>query len=465
MSPSSTRRQVLRMTTGFAISTAITGCNQPATSDTTTSKTTTSKTTTEPRALVDLTRESYLAKAWTLSQDRFRFPKGDSVPLSNLDESVRDAVRTAIDSPPYTTQDASQGLLDGIDDVDLVTYGDTVWDVEHTFPTVTVRLDTDISEDEPIEERTVTRDEDVVRSNDAIGDVVSTIAPLGVETAPRPYETTRLDPEVQDFLERFDYIETPNGPGEIVVSRTNRSPPHTVRAQEATDEELYGRSIRETADYGPPTREFIDRLLASDRKTPGDYRDRIRVRYPDDVPRQFARDIDYGSNYVRVGDEVFGFATRHVHWDDLPVTFDATVLGENDGTTGPIDVELSVQNSGDDILRLQMEGCTPFGVLWAYGPGGERVLWNDAYERTENAVIENGSVVPESRAEMDLQPGQTQSATYRLGHDNLGTDDSLQAGTYEVLGTIWAKWPTYEGAKEYDWRSQLFPYTLTIQVV
>jgi hypothetical protein len=86
------------------------------------------------------------------------------------------------------------------------------------------------------------------------------------------------------------------------------------------------------------------------------------------------------------------------------------------------------------------------------------------YEQTENVVIENGSVVPESHMEMDLQPGQTQSATYRLGHDNLGSDEPLQSGTYEVLGTIWAKWPTYEGAKEYDWRSQLFPYTLTIEV-
>jgi hypothetical protein len=464
MSPSSTRRQLLRTTTALAISTTVAGCNQSITTDTTTSKTATSKTTTDSRVLIDVTRESYLAKAWTLPQDRFRFPKGNSVPLSDLGESVRDAVRTAIDSPPYTTRDASQNLLDGIDDVNLVTYEDTVWNVEHTFPTVTIRLDTEISEDEPLDERTVTHDEDVIRSNDAIEDVVSTIAPLGVETAPRPYETTRLDSEVQDFLDRYDYIETPRGAGEIVVSRTNRSPPHTIRAREATDEELYARRIREAADYGPPTREFIDRLLASNRKTPGNYQDRIRVLYPDDVPWQFERDLDHGSNYVRVDDEVFGFDTRHVHWDELPVRFDATVSGENDGTTGPIDVQFSVRNSGDNIIRFQMEGCTPFGVLWAYGPGGERVLWNDVYEQTENVVIENGSVVPESHMEMDLQPGQTQSATYRLGHDNLGSDEPLQSGTYEVLGTIWAKWPTYEGAKEYDWRSQLFPYTLTIEV-
>lgn len=86
-------------------------------------------------------------------------------------------------------------------------------------------------------------------------------------------------------------------------------------------------------------------------------------------------------------------------------------------------------------------------------------------ESGENVIIKNGNVVPESRAEINLQPGQTQSAAYRLGHDNLGADKPLQSGTYEVLGTIWAKWPTYEGAKEYDWRSQLFLYTLTINVI
>ncbi len=462
MSPSPTRRRLLRTATALTISTAVAGCNQQIPSDTSTPQTTISETTTEPRVSVDVTRESYLAKAWTLPQDRF--PKDDAVPLADLDEPIRDAVSTAIDSPPYTTRDASRALLDGIDDIGPVTDDGTVWVVEHTFPTVTVRLDTDISENEPVEDRTVAYGSDVVQSNDAIEDVVSTIAPHGVETKPRPYETVRLDSSVRDFLDRYDYIEAPAGVGEIIVSRTRRSPPHTVRVREATDEELYGRRIREAADYGPPTRDFIDRVLASDRKTPGNYQDRIRTLYPDDVPRQFARDLDRGSNYVRLNDEVYGFDTRHVHWDDLPVEFNAIVADENAGRDGHVDIKLSVRNPGTVTIQLQMTGLAPFGVLWAYGPGGERVLWNDAYEQTEDVVIETGSVVPEYHMELDLRPGQTESATYRLGHDHLGADGSFRSGTYETLGTIWAKWPTYDGAEEYDWRSQLFPYTLTIEV-
>ncbi|UPV76764.1 hypothetical protein M0R89_21465 (plasmid) [Halorussus limi] len=464
MSPSATRRGLLRTATGLAVSTTVAGCNQQKPSDRTTSRTTTSGTTTESPTLVDIKRESYLAKAWTLSEGTFRFPETDAVPLSDLDKSVRDAVRTAIESSPYETRDATQAFLDSIDGVNLVAYNGTVWDIEHTFPTVTVRLDTDISKSEPVKNRTVASNSEDVQSNDAIQEVVSTIASLGVETQRRPYETTRLEPSVRDFLDRYDYIETPQGVGEIVISRTKRAPPHTVRAQEVTDEELYGRRVWEATEYGPPTRDFIDRVLTSDRKTPGNYQDRIHTTYPDEVPRQFAKDLNHDSNYVRVDDAVYVFETRHVHWDELPLAFHATVSEENAETAGSVDIRLSVQNTADHSVQLQMAGIAPFGVLWAYGLGGEHVLWNDAYEQTENVVIEGQSVTPESHAEMDLLPGRTESATYRLGHDQLGGDESLQTGTYEALGTIWAKWPTYEGAKEYDWWNQLFPYTLTITV-
>lgn len=464
MPPSSTRRRFLRTATALVSTTAVAGCSQFTPSETTTTTTsgTTTRTTTEPRARISLTRETYLAKAWTTPQDRFRFPKGDSVPLTELNEAVREVVRTAIESPPYTTQEASEALRDHLDDVHLVTFEGTVWAVEHTFPTVTIRLDTDISGTESVKERTVASDSEVVQSNDAISDVVWTIAPHGTETEPRPYETARLDPAVQAFLDTYDYIETPRGVGEIVISRTNRTPPHTVRAREATDEELYGRRIREAADYGPPTRDLIERLLASDRKTPGHYQDRIHTLYPDDIPRAFARDLDHGSSYVRVNEAVYGFDTRHVHWDELPLELHASVLGDNTASEDPIDIQLSVQNSGGATVELSMAGLAPFGVLWAYGPGGEYVLWNDAYEQTDKVLLQNDTIIPERTAERALPPAQSHSATYRLGHDYLGPP--LESGTYEVFGTLWANWPPYESAKKYDWRSQLFPYTLTITV-
>lgn len=470
MSPSPTRRQLLSTTAALGLGTSIAGCNQatsPASTtpnETNSNPTTTPSTSTTPRATVALSQESHVAKAWTTPQHRFTFPKGDAVPLSELDAAVRTPVQTAIETPAYTTTDPSQELLAAIDDVDLITHEDTVWTVEHTFPTVTIRLDTKIATDEPVDEQTVRHDADVIRSNDAIANVVSTIAPTGVETEPRPYETTQLAPVVQEFLDTYDYITTPRGPGELVVSRTTRSPPHTIRAREATDEELYGRQIRAAADYGPPTNQFIDRLLASDRKTPANYQDRIHVRYPDDVPWQFARDIDSGSNYVRVDDDIYGFDTRHLHWNELPISVTATNPDDTDSSTDPVDIQLAVRNTGPKTVELLMAGVSPFGVLWADGPDGERVLWNDAYEDTEHIDIKNDQVVPESRAELVLGTGETQSRQYRLGHDNLDTNTTLQPGTYEVLGSLWAKWPTYDGANEYDWRSQLFPYTLTIEI-
>lgn len=466
MPPSTTRRDLLRAVTALAAGTSIAGCNQqPGTDATTrTPATTTSSTVAEPRAIVGVERESYLAKAWTLPQDRYRFPKGEAVALADLPSSIRDAVRTAIESPPYSTTDASNAFLDAIDDVDLVEHDGIIYDVAHTFPTVTIRLDTDISGNEPTESRTAQFESEAVESSEAVEDLVYTIAPHGVETEPAPYETTRLHPDIRDFLGQYDYVESPVDVGEIVVSRTDRTPPHTVRAQEATDEDLYGREIREVSYFGPPTRNVVQRLLASERKTPGNYQDRIHTLYLEDVPREFARSIDHDTNYLRVDDGIYGFDTRHVHWSELPLEFGATVAGDNTAQTGPVDVTLTVENTTDDSVQLQMAGLEPFGVLWAYGPGGEHVLWNDAYDQSEDIVIEDGRVVPESHDEFVLPPGQSRSATYRLGHDNLGATSDLQSGTYEVLGTIWARWPTYEGAKEYDWRSQLFPYTLTIEV-
>lgn len=470
MSPAPTRRQLLRSAIALSTSAALAGCNQSADAETTSTQLTTSpsanvtSTDSGRDALLTITRETYLAKAWTTPQDIFRFPKGDSIPLENLNETVRDAVGTAIDSDHYTTRDASNTLLDGIDAVTLVSDNGTVWDIQHTFPTTTIRLDTNIPDTEAVENRTVTYDSGVIRSSEAINTVVGTIAPLGVQTEPRPYVTTRLDPDVQGFLDQYDYIETPRGDGEIVVSRTNRTPPHTIRAEAATDEELYGRRIREADDYGPPTKAFIDRIIQSERKTPSKYQDRIHTIYPNAVPREFARDLDHGSNYVRVEDDVYGFDTRHVHWDEFPLEFQGAVVKPNSPSDGVAEIHLSLQNPGTETVQLQMTGPAPFGVLWAYGPGGEHVLWNDAYEASENVVIEQQRVVPERSSETELVPGQSLSETYRIGHDHLNGDTTLQSGTYEVLGTIWAKWPTYNGAKERDWRSQLFPYTLTIEV-
>lgn len=469
MSPSTTRRRLLRTATGLALGSAVAGCNQqPAdTQSTTTTQTTPTSPDADSRPRVDVSRESYLAKAWPITSDRFHVADGDAVQLSRLSKPARDAVQTAIEDGRYSTQNASADLLDGIEDVDFVVHDGTIYDVTHTFPTVTLRLDMDIADDAAPEDATVSLDSDFVRSNDTVSDVIYTIAPYGTHGVAESYTTARVDPAVQDFLDRFDYVRSPHGVGEIVVSRTNRTPPHTIRAEPATDEERYGRRVRDVTDYGPPTRTLVERVLASDRKTPGNHQERIHTVYPDDVPRRFSRDLDHGSHYVRVDDTVYGFDTRHVHWPDLPVRFHATVPDDEttaDATSDTVAVQLSVDNPSDVRVVLQMAGVAPFGVLWAYGPGSEHVLWNDAYEQTDAVVIEDGTVVPESHDERELPPGQAESATYRLGHDTLGDKGSLQSGTYDVLGTIWAKWPTYERAERYDWRSQLFPYTLTIEV-
>lgn len=468
MQPSTTRRRLLQGAGAIVLGTTTAGCNQQSATTTSPTKATathspTRSTSREPRATVDITREAYLVKAWTLPENTFRYPASDAVHLSSLDQPLQDAVRTAIGSGRYTTSDPSTALLDQVDDLDLVTKDSSVYDIEHTFPTVTVSLDLDVAADEAVEDRTVAL-EDALGEHETLADFLSTVAPYGTHNPAEPYETTRLAPSIQDFLDRYDYIDTPRGIGELAVSRTNRSPPHTIRATEATDRDLYGREVKDASRYGPLTRELIDRVLASDRKTAGNYQDRIHTIYPEDVPREFARDLVHGSHYVRVGNSVYGFDTRHVHWTELPLEFSVTRTDGDATGSGPVEVQLAVTNPSDHVVQLQMAGIAPFGILWAYGPDGEHVLWNDAFQQTEAVVVKDGAIIPESHDELELPPGQSEAATYRLGHSHIDETPTVQSGTYEALGTIWSKWPTYEGAERHDWRSQLFPFTLTIEV-
>lgn len=465
MAPSTTRRRLLRATSALVLGTGVAGCNQNARSESTPTDdttTTTRTTTTDLRARLTLTQEAHYVKAWTLPEDTFRFPKSDVVPVTSLENPIRAAVKTAVESGRYTTANPTPPLLEQVDNVDLVAYNGTLYDVTHTFPTSTISLDLDVSADEAAPDRTTTLDA-ALNENETLSDFLSTVAPYGTHNPAEPYQTTHLPTVVEDFLERYDYLETPRGVGELVVSRTTRTPPHTISAEKASDRELYGREVHDAADYGPPTRTLIDRVLASDRKTPGNYQDRIHTIYPPDVPQRFARDLDHDSNYVRVGDTVYGFDTRHIHWSELPLEFDASITTDTSADSS-VEIRLAVENPSNHSVQLRMTGVAPFGVLWAYGPGGEHVLWNDAYERTGAVVIEDGSVIPDHHDEVELPTGQSASATYLLGHGHLGESSGVQSGVYEVLGTIWARWPTYDGAEPHDWRSQLFPYTLTIEV-
>lgn len=461
--PSPSRRRLLRSLVALGAGSSLAGCNEFATGDATTADGTSSEPGPETGAALEVTRESYVATAWSLHGTRYRTPKGSSVLLEDLEPPVRDAVGTAIESPPFSTTDPSNALLDGIDDVELVEVDGTVWTVEHTFPTATVRLDRAVPDGAAPPERTVAHDSDAVEESEAIEALVRTIATLTTHSEPRPHETTRLHPDVEAFLERYDYLETPSTVGEIVVSRTDRAPPYTVRAREASDEEIYGHRLADADHYGRPTRSFLRRVVASDRRTPVDYSDHRHTIYPKDVPRPFARDLAEGIDTVRVDGTVYEFRVRHVHWEDVPVSVDATVEGS--GATGPpVDIELSVTNPGDTPVGLVVPGVSPFGVLWAYGPGGEHVLWNEGYDRTDDVVVEEDAVVPDSTAATVLDPGTTRTATYRLGHGNLEAAGPLEPGTYEVLGTLRAKWATYDGQPEDEWAGQFAPYTLAVEV-
>lgn len=425
-----------------------------------TSTTTVETATPAASGTVELERESYWLDGRKLPSSVVGYPEDEITPLSDLDSPTSGAVKTAITDGRYATDDPSDALLDGIDSVSLVRYEGTVYDVSHTFPTYTLSLDTDVQPASAPEDRTVKLRSEAVRSNETLEDVVYTVTPHGTEHDGSQYTTTRLPDAVREFLGRYDYVQSGHGVGELVLSHTERTPPHTITATEASEERLYGRDVLELDSFLSTGRRLVTRTLEDDRRTPLGHDDRSHSIFPDDIPDPMDRRLDEESSFVRVDGTIYGFSARHLHWDDHPFDVSARLVEGGDESETAVRVELAAKNTASRTAELVMPGVAPFGVLWAYGPGGERVLWRQEYRQRDEIVVEDGRVVPEYHDERSVAPGDRVGATYRLGRDR----ESVESGEYVVPGFVWPKWPTEDGLEKFDWRSEIYPYTLTISV-
>lgn len=454
------RRQFLAAATG-GVMTGIAGCGTATDRSTTGSTPTTGADATQttagdPAVQARLEREAYWLRGVDLPASIAGLPEEDIVALPDLDQPTRDAVATAITDGRFATSDPSTALLDGIDDVTFVEYRGTYYDISHTFPTFTLRFD-EVAPASAPDDRTVELDSEVVESDEMIEEAIYTVAPFGTHNPIRPYTTTRLSDPLREFLARYDYVRSGDMVGELVLSTTERTPPHTVTATEATDEQLYGRPVLEYDSFTPKSRDLIRRTLDDERKTPLSHQDTHHSIFPSDIPDRLDRRLDHESYFVRVDGTIFGFSARHLHWEDLPVEIAATAIDDS-VEDSPARIELRAKNTGTRSVELAMPGIAPFGVLVAYGPGGEHYLWTPEYDRSD-VVRKYGDPVPETRDEFTLGEGNRVATTYQFGRDG-----RVEPGEYQVPGFVWARWPTAPGQERHDWRSEIFPYTLTLAV-
>lgn len=417
-----------------------------------------------------LERESYWLRATDFDRSFERSLEDDAVEFSTLRPASREAVAAAVENGQYETTDPSDELLDGIEDLSVVSYEGAYYSVSHTFPTHTLDLDMKTVPADPPDDRTVEWGDDAIEDDGAVEEALSTVTPRGTEFFGRPYTTTQLAATLRKFLDRYDYVRSPHGVGELVLTSTERPPPYVVSADEASDEELYGRSVLDLDSFASHERDLLRRSIDGRPRTPLSRDDRQRSIFPGDVPDQLERRLEGESRFVRVDGTVYAFDARHLHWADPPVEIGATVTADfgtadSDGDSSETDessvrIELTATHTGSRSLTLLTDGVAPFGVLWAYGPTGRQLLHSPAYESAEHVGVEGDGTVAERRAETVFRTDETVSATYRLG----GSGERIEPGEYEVPGLVWAKWPTESGQEEHDWRSEIYPYTLSLTV-
>lgn len=285
-----------------------------------------------------------------------------------------------------------------------------------------------------------------------------TISP-SPSSAGQPYVTTRLTDTLRNFLDKYDYLHYPSGVGELVLTKTDRAPPHTVTATEASDQRLYGRELHELDSFTETSRQLVRETLDNQQKTPlwrepGTYR-----AFPEDIPQRL---LEAGQLTVTVDGSLYTVRADHVHWGDLPFELSASVVDDSIRSDASARIELRATNRLPEAAKLTMPGIAPFGVLRAYGPGGEQLLWTPGYEQSDDVVLENGILRPQKPVDVLVNPEERVQTVYEFGW----VADRIERGRYVVPGIVWAQWPTEPGQNqpERDWRSDLFPYTLRLDV-
>lgn len=457
------RRQVLA-TLQCGLSAVVVGCQSPAGSTTTDTVADTPRedeptATSSDRPAVEVHPER--ASHWLRAVEagsRAELRTRDVVAFSNLDAPTRDAVETTIADGTYETSDPSTALLDGIDDVSIVEHEGTYYEVEHTFPTYTLRVGREIDPQIAPADRTVDVESEAVEANETVERILSHVTPTGTNYAGRPYTTTRMPPALSDFLDRYDYVTHDWGTSELVLTTTERSLPYTVTATEATDERVYGHEILEPDSLDPPGPTILEKTLERRRRTPLSPDERTFSYYPEDVPAGLENRIDDARPLVLHEGVFYRFSVSHHHWEESPVEVSATVrVVSSDNEDARI--ELRAENVHSKPVTLTMPGIAPFGALHAYGPDGEHLLWTGKYESSDRVRVTDGSIVAESDATVELGPTEQVVTTYELGGDDLG----LESGAYEVQGFVRAEWRERIDGTAYD-RSGAYPYALTVVV-
>lgn len=469
------RRRYLWLTAG--ILTGVAGCGAESATDSTSPSPTpvpvtqngqpTASPTPADVLTVGIETDDYLIRSFAQTPEQRAIDPDEVTPIAEIAEPLRSALRTAVNGG-FTTDSVSDALLGEIDRFrhhgggyrfrPYFSLDGTPYEFDPTVPVFVARLDTDIEEPDP--DRTVDHD-DANELAPPVQDFVRTLGAFGVEVATDEYRISVVPEAVEEFLDQYDYIRSPGSVGKVVSKWVDPGPPYTIQAGQLTMEHLWGRPVIAVDSLSATLRQFVETVVASDRRAPvySPLRSEHRVdQVPNEYDARLGHDQGPGSGpYVDIDGTVYALRVTKLHREKIPIAVAASTV---DNRRFSVSVKPSTEGSKpafEDQVELESPGALP-SVLWIETESERHLLASDVYDSIRWRAVDDSTGTDrrvENIARDSIGPDDELSATFRV-------PDAIDAGTYRAWGLVRAKWTAAIDGRRYPFVP--FPFQIVMDV-
>lgn len=329
---------------------------------------------------VTIETSRYLVRSFAQDREQRAIERDDITPLGEITDPLRSALEAAVEGH-FVTDAVGTDLLAAIDRFrhhgagyrfePYFSVNGTPYAFDPTVPVFVAELELDVEDPDP--DRTVTQD-DLDRLADPAATFVRTLGAYGTMVARDEYRISVVPPSVEALLERYDYVRDPSGVGRIVTRRLDPGPPYMIRADELTDDELWGRPVLQPEALPTDLRRFVRTVVASDRRTLVYPASRTEYR-TDDLPagyhEQLGRDQGPGSGpYVELDGTMYAFRVTDVRREHVPLEVSVASAGRDAFELTVVPSEAGPKPAVDGPVEVAGTWSVP-GPLWVQA-GGER---------------------------------------------------------------------------------------------